>query len=73
MYLWFSWAFPGAADPVLGWSADPSFVGGLDLDQFRLLEKDWGDAESQEPSAEGSGPVPVPIPGTLSSEHPALM
>lgn len=52
---------------------DPSFVGGLDLDQLRLLEKDWGDAESQGPSAEGSGPVPVPIPGTLSSEHPALM
>lgn len=34
------WAFPGDPDPVLGWSVVPS-IGGLDLDQLRLLEKGW--------------------------------
>lgn len=57
------WAFPGDPDPVLGWSVVPS-IGGLDLDQLRLLEKGWGGTESKGPSAKVSGLVPVPIPGS---------
>ena len=46
--------------PTLSESAVLSSIGGLDLDQLRLLEKAWGDTESQEPSAEESDLFPSP-------------
>ena len=72
MCLWRLWAFSGDRDPVLGWWIVPSFDD-WDLDQLRLFEKVWGGTKNKEPSAEVTGLVPVPIPGTLSSENPAPM
>lgn len=68
-----SWAFPGAQSPwpVLGWSAVLPISGCIWIKSD--CSRKMGSAESKEPSAEVSGLVPVPIPGSSSSERPALM